>query len=502
MNRFPLLSVACVSLVGAAHFALAQPDDRIAWRYELPSSLPGAFVGISDDGTVYATDREHLYSLTRAGDLNWSLAGPGGGRPITFGPDGAIYTSTHTIGVDGVAAVNPNGTLRWQYAPPTTGVLHAGPNIGPDGRVYAVQEIRAGNGLGAFCLDAGGNLRWSNRGAPEIREADLSNSDIVFGNARFFAGMDFLRGSGAVTYAFSFTGNQVGYSGSGGWEIPATSFPRLMNDGRLIFRYGQTGLMAVRQDGTVDWQLLHPSGASIVADPAVGPDGVIYSGDWAGIDLWAVHPNGSTRWVRGYESGYQLDTLSVAPDNSVLIGTGTRQLDGVLNGWVRGYHPATGDLLWELELAPEQGLAQIVTTFCSAAFSTDSRTAYLTTRFVGSGVGHSYVYALHTGERSSYALAVANLVGGSDATFTLTGATPNRQQYIVYSLRGPGSTFVPQLNVTLDLRRPALLISGRADGQGTLQRVVHVPGSATGRTVWFQGAEINQVTPVVSQVVQ
>ncbi len=101
-----------------------------------------------------------------------------------------------------------------------------------------------------------------------------------------------------------------------------------------------------------------------------------------------------------------------------------------------------------------------------------------------------------------YALVVSNLVGGSNAVFTITNATPLASQYIVYSLRGLGSTFVPQLNVTLDLRQPALLTSGRADTQGMLQKSVHVPSAATGRTVWFQGAEQSRTTGAISEMVR
>ncbi|MCC6909714.1 MAG: hypothetical protein IT430_17395, partial [Phycisphaerales bacterium] len=90
----------------------------------------------------------------------------------------------------------------------------------------------------------------------------------------------------------------------------------------------------------------------------------------------------------------------------------------------------------------------------------------------------------------------------SDAAFTIINATPSVNQYIVYSLRGLGSTFVPQLNVTLDLAQPALLTSGRADAQGMLQKSVHVPPAAAGRTVWFQGAEANRTTGVISEVVR
>jgi len=101
-----------------------------------------------------------------------------------------------------------------------------------------------------------------------------------------------------------------------------------------------------------------------------------------------------------------------------------------------------------------------------------------------------------------YSLAVQNLIGGADALFTIVNATPNRNQYIAYSLRGLGSTFIPQLNVTLDLAQPVLLTSGRADANGDFAATVHVPRAASGRTVWFQGAETNRTTAVVSEVVQ
>lgn len=101
-----------------------------------------------------------------------------------------------------------------------------------------------------------------------------------------------------------------------------------------------------------------------------------------------------------------------------------------------------------------------------------------------------------------FALSVTNLVGGQNAVFTILNATPNRNQYIVYSLRGLGSTYVPQLNVTLGLAGPSLIASGRADANGTFQTTVHVPPAATGRTVWFQGAEQNRITPVISAIVE
>lgn len=101
-----------------------------------------------------------------------------------------------------------------------------------------------------------------------------------------------------------------------------------------------------------------------------------------------------------------------------------------------------------------------------------------------------------------YSLEATNLVGGTNALFTITGATPDANQYIVYSLRGVGSTFVPQLNVTLDLRSPTLLTSGRADANGAFTRSVSVPHAASGRQVWFQAAERDHTTNVLDSTIK
>ena len=102
----------------------------------------------------------------------------------------------------------------------------------------------------------------------------------------------------------------------------------------------------------------------------------------------------------------------------------------------------------------------------------------------------------------AYSLTVTNLSGGSNAVFNIAGATPMGKQYIVYSLRGFGSTWVPQLNVMLDLKKPKLLDSGFADASGMYETVINIPLKATGHTVWFQGAEYNSTTPAFSDTVQ
>lgn len=102
---------------------------------------------------------------------------------------------------------------------------------------------------------------------------------------------------------------------------------------------------------------------------------------------------------------------------------------------------------------------------------------------------------------TGYNLEVSDLVAGTSGYFLVTGATPNTMQYLVYSLRGLGSTFVPQLNVTLDLKAPTLADNGKSDAAGEILWALPVPKAAKGRTAWLQAAEFEATTNVVEEFI-
>jgi hypothetical protein len=81
-----------------------------------------------------------------------------------------------------------------------------------------------------------------------------------------------------------------------------------------------------------------------------------------------------------------VEDLGVSSDDSVLISGG-----GPIgqSGWVRGYDPASGDLLWQENLPQGEGNLR---TSSSPTFSADGRTAYLTVRDAGSETT-SWLYA-------------------------------------------------------------------------------------------------------------
>ncbi len=91
------------------------------------------------------------------------------------------------------------------------------------------------------------------------------------------------------------------------------------------------------------------------------------------------------------------------------------------------------------------------------------------------------------------------LVAGQNATFTIDNTTPSTRAYLVYSLRGPGSTRVNQLNVTLDLAQPAQAGSPKTtNGNGHAVWNLPIPISGRGHNIWFQAAQYGVKTNAVA----
>jgi len=104
-------------------------------------------------------------------------------------------------------------------------------------------------------------------------------------------------------------------------------------------------------------------------------------------------------------------------------------------------------------------------------------------------------------DNRAYRLKVDDLVAGSDASFDVKFGTPYEMQYLVYSLRGLGSRYVPPLNVTIDLDRPALADQAEADKYGSTDWDIFIPNEGDGRGVWFQVIEQDHKTEVVYRLI-
>jgi len=121
----------------------------------------------------------------------------------------------------------------------------------------------------------------------------------------------------------------------------------------------------------------------------------------------------------------------------------------------------------------------------------------------GDSAGSAYVFDLAPPSCPELTISPEPLIAGQDGTFTAINMTPSENAYLVYSLAGFGSTFVPQLNIPLDLRQPKQAGNTQAaDGSGFVEWVLPIPGAAVGRNLWLQAAQYELKTNVVATSVQ
>jgi len=115
------------------------------------------------------------------------------------------------------------------------------------------------------------------------------------------------------------------------------------------------------------------------------------------------------------------------------------------------------------------------------------------------------VYVLDLGCDPAPTLGVSPnpLIAREDVTFTGTHLNAAEETYLAYTLDGLGSTFVPQLNITLDLGGAVQGRSlGIADSWGYASVDIFVPRDASGRDIWFQACQYELTTNVVATSIE
>jgi len=109
---------------------------------------------------LIARARRVLYALQPNGALKWLFRTPAFAYgPPAVGADGSVYVAS----IDTLYALDSAGRLKWQYSDPGSQGAIAGPNIGPDGNIYVVNDV---GGRGAVALSPNGRLLWNNTGTP------------------------------------------------------------------------------------------------------------------------------------------------------------------------------------------------------------------------------------------------------------------------------------------------------------------------------------------------
>lgn len=404
-----------------SHAALVVPVEpqRIKWRFKLDGDYSLHTLGVASDGTVYVNlPNGKLYAIAPNGTQRWVFqAGVGGGvdGPVSVHPDGTIFAAGTVPDPNGhgatgaIFAITPSGTRKWVFNR-TGHLIIAGPNIGPDGNIYAVADY---GGIGLFSLTPAGQLRFS---VPGFAEHGPIGQSIVFGSTQLY---------------FAFDGGPVGpYEALWAYDLngklrfqasPTANYaqPVVGPNGNVVvetFPISGYGLAAFSPAGARVWSF--NAGANTVENPDVGPDNVAYT-VFNLSSLFAINPNGTERWR--YRDPGILFEPRVRPQNDFLF------MGGRITYGQPGFFLAVGTNglpLWRVDLPDEPGFepyGQLV-PYTRPVFSPNANTAYVVTDVAGDGANpYCFLYAIDLSSTSSNATPAVTVVANSATTIAPGG---------------------------------------------------------------------------------
>ena len=301
------------------YFYALNPDGSLKWKYNFEDSVSvHCTPAIGGDGTIYfgttrtaGTWRYHgaFYALTPDGNLKWKhnlksrvLSSP------AIGPDGTIYVAEDTGAI--LYAFDPDGTVKGKYA--GGGYLSSfSPAIGKNGTVYFPTFKKLPRGLAA--LNQNCELQWEytkyhvyNVAIGSVYDGGRMVEAIYFGSEKYLCA---LNTAGQLKWKCAIP------SGSG--ANPAVGW------NGVIYLKGTNELYAIHPKGCLLWK--YPKLFKGNSSPAIDADGTIIIGNTEGIGVkqsgavYALNPDGSLKWR--YPMGAEVSSSpTITADGTILIG--------------------------------------------------------------------------------------------------------------------------------------------------------------------------------------
>ncbi len=381
---------------------------RVRWRVPIEGGVRHR-PAVAPDGSVYVNDTAGLlYALDADGALRWifDTQGQGAEGPVAIAADGTLYVASDPLGAGvRIFAVNPDGSERWSISDPASQGMLAGPNVGPDGKIYAVTDF---TGLGAVALSPSGQVVWNE---PGFAEQGQFGQDIVFG------------APGRLYFCLSGFFESRGLDGQGGFTRDVGAVQRQVSmgpNGNPVVADTNAGANRMRgfdTSGSIVWTY-SPIPTSTLSSPDHGPNGDVFFVR-NGSTVTALDSAGNLRWAILDDNSFDSPT----PSQSVLHGpvvdpAGTRLVIGGSRGFgqagvIEAFDVADGASLFELEL-PFSGGGRLIPG-SRPRFSVAGDTAFVGVNVVA-GNGPSWLYALDVAsapDPNAYCRAGVHSDGGS-----------------------------------------------------------------------------------------
>jgi len=351
---------------------------RLVWRFEQTGMYSITRPAVGPDGSVYSVDVDgHLYALTQNGGLKWIFNGAGP-KGLSILPDGTIVTGDEA----NITATNPDGTLKWRFVQNPRAFILLGPNVGPDGNIYAVAD----EGLGVFSLTPTGQLRWS---IPERYDREIVDyQEIAFGPAGstqqlYFHANRHLKG---ITLA-----GQTKFTVQGDGSQPA-----VQPDGTVVSHNWTTGAGGVLygfdpRSGQPKWNF-YVSPNNVTTAPDVDKAGNTYVG-WNLASMYSLTPAGQQRWKFVEPTSGILNDPIVNPTGTLVIAGGQPNYGMV--GYFEAVNAANGSFLWKQSVGRDPATGKPVVPMSRARFAADGSMAFASAIALGV-YDHSFLFGIRT----------------------------------------------------------------------------------------------------------
>jgi len=309
--------------------ALNPVDGSQEWSF--PTGATNAIQAtpaIGADGTIYApgfgsgalnSDPVHLlFALKPDGTQKWVFGGFGDGGYYlvegapTIAKDGTIYFSAQEfvnnlgfgVNQNYLFALNPDGSMKWDFQAGQDFVIQSTPAIGSDGTIYfgtwdGIDNAMTGKIFAVNPKD--GSLKWSLPTLGQIVSSPAIGPDGTIyigeqaGSNKFHA----LNPDGTEKWTFS----------------PGGSFtlsPAVDSSGTVYVTVDSV-LYSLAPDGTQNWSKI-----GFNCSPAIGADNTLYVGS-ENYRLYALNPNGTEVWDY-LALGQIYSSFAIGADGTVYFG--------------------------------------------------------------------------------------------------------------------------------------------------------------------------------------
>lgn len=334
-------------------------------RWTFAASAPRVMIRpeAGPDGTIYVGDLYgHLYALSPTGGLKWIVRNANVGTgAISTDASGNIYTGGEQV----LNSYDKNGNHRWTF---THGAqLEAGPNVGPNGLIYAATR----SGYGAMILSPSGQLLWSDNRVTATGNSSPSARRISFsgGNWTFVVNPAFY-GSISTTWSFSIDGDLAwwqpqGLNGTAGAPDGSTLVTASIDSNQLNSFW---------EDGSLKWSVPFSMIGRATNTPSVASNGNVYLINQRTL-VSAISASGQLLWSDQMYVNFDVPCrLATRPDGKRILAEAAPSL-GLPT--VATLYKSNGQRLWSTELPFIDGGP--ITFMSDIGFTKDQGTAVVGT---------------------------------------------------------------------------------------------------------------------------